>query len=298
MRHVLFAALLLGCALPARAGDVAGGFDLFASDDGDDTSVLRTGLTAYHHYEDPTHHRGVTLEHARIRPLGTHGWSDNRVYYRFADSAADWTWNAQVGTNGDTLLGNASLVREGSRRQEYFVEREVVETRQGQEGLHATFLGAAVDLPLDASARQQLTLLAGVQDFTGDNMRGHVRAVYSAQLVPDWGLSAQLRTRAFHDSHPGEADYYSPRWFAEAIPMLRVRRFRHRWMFSAAAGVGVQRDSNSDARAARLAQVVIESPRAAGRWYLRATGTYSNTPVGEGINYGYRQVGLQLIQPF
>lgn len=298
MRRVLFVAVLLAFALPARAGDVAGGVDLFASDDGDDTSVLRTGLTAYHHYEDPTHYRGLTVEHARIRPLGTDGWSDNRVYYRLADSSADWTWNAQVGTNGDTLLGNASLVRETRRRQEYFVEREVVETRQGEDGLYATFLGAAIDLPLDAADRQQLTVLAGVQDFTGENLRGHLRAVYSAQLVPEWGLGAQLRTRAFHNSHPGEADYYSPRWFAEAIPMLRLRRFHHRWMFSAAAGVGAQRDSHSDSRAARLAQVVIESPRGAGRWYLRATGTYSNTPVGEGINYGYRQVGLQLIQPF
>lgn len=298
MRHLLLGAALLACNLPAWAGDVAGGLDLFASDDGDDTSVLRTGLTAYHHYEDPTHYRGLTLEHARIRPLGTDGWSDNRIYYRFADSSANWSWNAQVGTNGDTLLGNASLVREARRRQEYFVEREVVETRQGEEGLYATFVGAAVDLPLDMSERQQLTLLAGVQDFTGGNLRGHLRGVYSALLVPEWGLSAQLRTRAFHNSQPGEADYYSPRWFAEAIPMLRLRRFHHRWMFSVAAGIGAQRDSNSDRRAARLAQVVVESPRAAGRWYLRATGTYSNTPVGEGINYGYRQVGLQLIQPF
>ena len=248
------------------AEGTAGGFDLSASDDGDDTSVLRVGLTAYHHYEDPTHYRGLTVEHARIRPLGTDGWSENRVYYRFADSAGAWNWNAQLGSNGDTLIGNASLVREAVRRQEYFVEREVVETREGENGLYATFLGAAVDLPLDEAGRHQLTLLAGVQDFTGHNLRGHVRAVYSAQLVPEWGLGAQLRTRAFHNSHPGEADYYSPRWFAEAIPMLRLRRFHHRWMFSAAAGVGTQRDSNSDSRAARLAQVVIESPRAAGQW--------------------------------
>lgn len=298
MRRALSVALLLACALPLHAQDVAGGVDVFASDDGDDTSVLRTALTAYYGYEDPTHFRGVTVEHARIRPLATDGWSENRVYYRFADSAEDWTWNAQVGTNGHTLLGNASLVREGSRRQEYFVERDVVETLQGEQGLYSTFVGAAVDLPLDSTERQQLTLLAGVQDFTGKNVRGHLRATYSVQLVPDWGLGAQLRTRAFHSSHPDEADYYSPRWFAEAIPMLRLRRFHHRWMFSAAAGVGAQRDSRSDRRAARLAQVVIESPRAARRWYLRATGTYSNTPVGEGVNYGYRQVGLQFIQPF
>ncbi|KGM51946.1 hypothetical protein N792_06245 [Lysobacter concretionis Ko07 = DSM 16239] len=300
MSRALLAILLLGAALPFPSGAAspAGGFDLFASDDGDDTSVLRTNLTAYYRYDHPGQYRGLAVERARIRPLGTDGWSENRVYFRFADAAGDWKWNGQIGSNGHTLLGNASIVRDIPRRQEYFIEREVVETRQGEQGLHATFAGAAIDLPLDAEQRRQLTLLAGMQTFTGDNVRAHLRATYSAQLVREWGLSAQLRTRAFHSSHPGEADYYSPRWFAEAIPMLRLRRFHQGWMMAAGAGVGMQRDSNSDARAARLVEATIESPKTPRHWYLRANGTYSNTPVGEGINYGYRQINVQLIRPF
>lgn len=300
MSRVLLAVLLLGAALPlpTSAASPAGGFDIFASDDGDDTSVVRASLTAYYHYDHPGQYRGLVVERARIRPLGTDGWSENRVYFRFADGTGDWKWNGQIGSNGHTVLGNASLVRDVPRRQEYFLEREVVETRQGEQGLYATFAGAAIDLPLDARQSRQLTLLAGIQTFTGDNVRAHLRATYSAQLVPEWGLGAQLRTRAFQSSHPGEADYYSPRWFAEAIPMLRLRRFHHGWMMAAGAGVGMQRDSNSDARAARLVEATIESPKSPRDWYLRATGTYSNTPVGEGINYGYRQVGVQLIKPF
>jgi hypothetical protein len=300
MSRALLAILLLGAAIPfpSSAASPAGGFDIFASDDGDDTSVLRTNLTAYYRYDHPGQYRGLTVERARIRPLGTDGWSENRMYFRFADAAGDWKWNGQIGSNGHTLLGNASIVRDIPRRQEYFIEREVVETRQGEQGLHATFAGAAIDLPLDAQQRQQLTLLAGMQTFTGDNVRAHLRATYSAQLVQEWGLGAQLRTRAFHSSHPGEADYYSPRWFAEAIPMLRLRRFHQGWMMAAGAGVGMQRDSNSDARAARLVEATIESPKTPRHWYLRANGTYSNTPVGEGINYGYRQISVQLIKPF
>lgn len=300
MRRALFAALLSATvwASPVHGAPTAGGFDTFASDDGDDTSVVRAGVTAFYRYEHPAQYRGLTVEHARIRPLGTDGWSENRVYFRFADAAGDWKWNGQLGSNGHTALGNASLVRDVRRRQEYFIEREVVETLQGEQGLHATFAGAAIDLPFGTEERQQLTLLAGAQAFTGDNLRGHLRATYSVLLAPEWGLGAQLRTRGFHSSHPGEADYYSPRWFAEAIPMLRVRRFHRGWMMSAAAGVGLQRDSNSDARAARMAEATIESPRLPQHWYLRASATYSNTPVGAGATYGYRQLNVQVIRPF
>src|SRR3546814_7368890 len=99
-------------------------------------------------------------------------------------------------------------------RQEYFVERDVLETRSGRDGRHATLAGAAFDIPLDARG-QQVTLLAGVQEFSGDNVRTQLRAVYSLQLVADWGLGMQLRARSFHNSHPRELDYYSQRRFDE-----------------------------------------------------------------------------------
>src|SRR3546814_3312028 len=91
-------------------------------------------------------------------------------------------------------------------------------------------------MPLDARV-QQGTLLAGVQEFSGDNVRTHLRAVYSLPLVADWGLGMQLRARSFHNSHPRELDYYSPRRFDEVLPLLRLRRFHGGWMFAAAAGV-------------------------------------------------------------
>src|SRR3546814_1467271 len=98
---------------------------------------------------------------------------------------------------------SSDLVRDRAWRQEYFVERDVLETRSGRDGRYATFAGAAFDIPLDARG-QQITLLAGVQEFSGDNVRTHLRAVYSLPLVADWGLGMQLRARSFHNSHPRE----------------------------------------------------------------------------------------------
>lgn len=285
-------------AMPALAGQAVHA-DVFVSDDADDTTVVRTGLSWDYRFDGLESYRGIKAERVSIRPFGQQAWTDSRVYYRFAGHAQEWTWTGQVGTNGDTALGSASLVRNGPRRQEYFIEREILETPRGvHEGLYYTFAGAAYDLPLDADGHRQLTGLVGVQDFSGDNVRVHLRGRYMAMLAPGWGLSAQVRVRGFHDSNPLEYDYYSPRWFAEVMPVLQVRRFHARWMYSAAVGLGWQRDSGSDIRAARLLEAAITSPRNDGQQhYFKASASYSNTPVGAGQSYGYRQLMLEWIVP-
>ena len=297
-----FAYFAAACALlvfhPAVAATpAAGGIEAFYSDDADDTSVHKLAVTAYSRHDDHERFRGVTVERARIRPLGERGWTDHRAYLRVAGTRGELKWNAKVGTDGHALLGSGSLVRDRPWRQEFFVERDVLETPSGRDGRYVTFAGAAFDIPLDARG-QQVTLLAGLQEFPGENLRSHLRAVYSLPLVSEWGLGMQVRARAFHNSHPRELDYYSPHRFEEVLPMLRMRRFHRQWMFAAAAGVGQQRESDADWRAARLAELTVESPRLSGDWHLRAHFLYSNTPVGEGANYGYRQLDLQLVRAF
>lgn len=296
LRAFLLGMLVLASTPLAAQG--AAHLDLFVSDDADDTSVTKTGLTVDYRFEDIEHYRGIKLEHARIRLRNRPGWDDQRLYYRFADRSDRWLWNGQIGTDGDTVLGSASLVRDDPYRQEYFVERDILETPRGVEGLYYTFVGAAYDVPLDSDGDHQLTALLGVQEFTGHNVRTHVRARYIASLVPEWGLSAQLRLRAFHNSEPFEFDYYSPRWFAEALPVVQLRRFRSRWMISAALGWGWQRDSGSSTRSARLVEAAVTSPRHGKDWYFRTTASYSNTPTTAGQSYGYRQLMMEWIKPF
>src|SRR3546814_9996808 len=70
------------------------------------------------------HFRGLTVERARIRPLGDRGWTDHRAYLRFADTRGELKWIGKLGTDGQTLLGSASLVRDRAWRQEYFRSEE------------------------------------------------------------------------------------------------------------------------------------------------------------------------------
>lgn len=301
------ATLLLTLALPLQAGAQAAyapaaGVDVFFSSDADHTEVQRLGVTADWRFVDARHYRGIEVERSRIAPLGDRAREYDRAFYRFAGTSAAWEWTGRVGSDGHRLLGAGSLVRPGRVRSELFVERDLLETRGGlARGQAVTFAGAAVDLPLGAGDRRQLTLLGGVQDFDDGNLRTHLRANLVQVLSEPLGLSAQLRVRAFLNSDPGAGDYFSPRRFVEAVPTLQVRRrLAGGWTGTVAAGWGRQRHTGSGIRDARLAQATLTSPIAPGRSYLRATFGYSDTP-GVGVDaagYGYRQATVQWVRPF
>ena len=278
--------------LPAHAV----GLDVFASTDADDTDVVKAGINLDWRYRGPDDYLGLRVETARFKPLGGDSTEDQRLYLRFADKTGDWSWKGQVGTDGETVLGSASVHNEARFRQEYFIEREILETPRGlDEGLYYTFVGGAFDLPVDD--RNNFTLVAGVQDFTGDNLRVHARARYGYVVTPDWGLSAQLRVRAWHDSHPREYDYYAPGWYAEVLPTLQLRRFHGGWQYLAVAGYGRRRDRDSDWRPARYLELGVTSPRR-GDWFLKAGVIHSNTPVTNGYTYRYTQLSLQAMRRF
>jgi len=287
----------LAQAEPESGNRSAVGADIFYSSDADDTEVMRAGLNLDWRNRGPDEYQGIRIEKARFNPSGQ-GWqSDERVYLRAADAMGDWKWAAQVGTDGDTLLGSASVHDEAAFRKEFFVERDILETPQGlRRGIYYTFAGAAIDLPADE--RNVFTLVGGLQKFSGDNLRTHVRANYVHVLKPDWGLSAQLRTRYFHNSDPREYDYYSPRWYAQVLPVLQLRRFTDKGaMYLVAGGVGAQRDSESGWRRSTFVNARWTSPPHKG-WALTGALLYSETPSVTGQSYSYRQVNFGVTRAF
>jgi len=286
---------------PAPARRMAIGADLFASTDADDTDVIKAGVSFDWRRDSPDRYLGIRLETAHFKPLGQTSTDDQRVYLRFADTRGPWKWNGQIGSDGDTVLGAFSLHKENRFHPEVFIERDIIETPIGvNQGLYYTFVGGAVDLPIND--RNNLTFVAGVQDFTGDNVRTHLRVNYVHVLKPEWGVSAQIRTRYFHSSDPGEFDYFSPRWYAEVLPVIQIRRYSGGWRYVLAAGLGAQRNAGADWRSSRYFNAQITSPpitTAVGRdWAITAAFTYSNTPVGSGNTYDYNQLTLGLTRAF
>ena len=298
----LFALTLSGAsqpgpdALPARTG---AGAEFFYSADSDNNEVSRAAIDLDISNRGEGRRLGVRVERAWYNPGGNAPTSRDRVYLQAADVLGDWDVRARVGTDGDSVVGSVSANDHSRYRKEVFVERDIVETRQGlARGIYSTFAGAAVDVPLDE--RNVVTGLVGVQDFTGENVRTHLRGSYVHVVRPELGLSAQLRGRYFHSSDPNEYDYYSPRWYAELLPVLQLRRFINGWEAVGAAGVGVQRDSESDWRSSRYAHARFRSPAASG-WSANGAITYTNTPSLTGANqsgYSYVQVLLGISTRF
>lgn len=293
--HVLAAAIALSAWQPAHAQQYAG-FEGFHSSDADGTDVTRTALDLDWTHTDREHYQGLSLERARFRPSGQRAVADERLYWRFAGGDA-WKWTGRVGSDGHSVLGSAAIHNEAPRRQEYFLEREIIETPIGlQDRLYSTYLGAAFDTPL--GERDLLTTVVGVQTFDGDNVRLHYRGTLVHTLSETHGLSAQLRVRGFHDSVANEADYFAPGWYAQAIPTLQVRRFVNGWRYAVAAGVGTQRAADTSWRPARLFEASVTSPADADDWSFKAGFLYTNTPGNSGAGYAYRQFNVSLGRTF
>jgi hypothetical protein len=269
--------------------------DLFYSADSDDSEVLRTAIEFDLRNDGPEKRVGVRLEKAGYNPQGSGAERRNRIFLQAAEVAGGWTWNGRIGTDGDAIIGAASVHDDTKYRKEFFAERDIVETRQGlDQGIYSTFLGAGGDVPL--SERDVFTAIAGVQEFTGRNVRAHLRSNFIHVLKPEMGLSVQLRGRYFHSTHPREFDYYSPRWYAQVLPAMQLRRFIDGWQLFAIAGVGLQRDSDSAWRRSDYAQFRFRSSQKS-RWSTFGELTYSSSPsdtssTGSGYRYFQSSFGV------
>ena len=304
----VIAAVSLALPLPVCAQEEdpdrpAVGSDVFYSSDSDGTKIVRLAaefdLRNYESYRR-TERLGVRVERAWYDFADGGTRKRDRVFVQAADTVGNWTWQARVGTDGDTVIGSASLNDNAAFRKEVFVERDVVETPRGvDEGIYATFLGAAIDLP--ASDSTVFTALAGVQTFTGENTRLHLRGNAVQVVDADLGLSMQLRGRYFSNSDPREYDYYSPAWYAELLPVVQMRCFVGGWQLLGAAGLGAQRDSNSDWRRATYLNARVTSPEGARDWSVRGELTYTSTPspsAQTGAGYDYFQASLGIRRRF
>jgi hypothetical protein len=301
-RLVLAFAVAVGAPVGAAKADPrtvapAGGIEVWASSDSDKTSVVKILGRALWKFDGGSKVQGFDLERAWFTPEGQRTSKQTRVYLDFADSVEQkWQWRARIGTNGKTVLGSASL-RSNDWSKEAFLEREVVETPRGlKEGIYYTFAGVSANAL--STAQDTLSVMGGLQKFTGRNERLHLRTTFVHVIKPEFGLSLQLRARYFHSTRPGEFDYYSPRDFTQVLPVVQVRRFnRSGWMYLAALGYGVQKATGGKWESARLADLRIESPPSSKKLQAFVQLQYSNNSlVGAAGNYRYVVGRLGLTQ--
>lgn len=303
-RTLVIAATALAVGTPVFAQESDGphraiGTDVALSTDSDDTTIVRLGANFDWRYRNDEEYLGLRVERTWYETALGGKESDERLFVRAAGALnADWKYKLNVGTDFHTLLGSVSVHDNSTFRKEFFLEREKVETAEGvRRPIISTYGGAAVDIPL--SDKAQITVLGGLQEFTGSNLRTHLRANAIYVVKPEWGLSLQLRTRYWHNSRPDEYDYYSPRWYGQVLPVVQVRRFTETgWRWTIAGGLGAERDSRSGWRQSRYASLRFSSAADRKGWSLNGEAIYSNTPVANSSTYNYGRFSLGLTRIF
>lgn len=265
----------------------AAGIETIVSTDSEKTDVKKAIGKAYWQFEGPGEYGGISIEHVTYRFRDGPNRNEKRFYLQLARSSKDWAWHARIGANRDTVLG-AGSIRAADWSKELFIERERVETPRGvSDGLYYTLLGASADIL--SAPRHVLNGMIGVQQFTGDNERILLRGSYIHVLAPSLGISAQLRTRYFHSTSPGEFDYFSPRDHVQLLPVVQMRRFdRNGWMYMAAFGFGAQRSTGSGWERSKLIDAKIESPASARKFQFFIHAQYTNSSLaGAASGYNY-----------
>ncbi|RVQ68954.1 hypothetical protein EKN06_01680 [Croceicoccus ponticola] len=265
----------------------AAGVEVWASTDTEGNDVLKVLGRALWNFEGKEKYAGLAIEHAWFSPSNGDNREEDRVYLDVADRlGTDWRWEARLGTNGDTLLGNAELRRADWSRT-FFLERDIVETNQGlTQKIYYTFAGASMDIPIDPA--NTLAVTAGVQAFSGKNERLHLRGHFSHVIKAEAGISTRLDVRYYHSTEPGEFDYFSPRDFIRLLPLVQVRRFDNAgWMYLAAGGVGAQHSTGGNWQSARYVQLRLESPQSSQKLDVFSEIAYSNDSISAGPNYDY-----------
>jgi hypothetical protein len=147
---------------------------------------------------------------------------------------------------------------------------------------------------------QRLTgiALVGWQPFTDGNSRTLFRARLILSVLPEQGLSAQVRWRQYSSSESGTTAYYNPERYRNWDAGVSMRRHLGTWVVSGLAGAGQERADNGSWQTTGLAELRAEGSLsgdtrlAVGFVYSSAAG-FATSP-----DYWYSSVNVSLIVPF
>jgi len=199
------------------------------------------------------------------------------------------------------LIGDATWSLRPSPRTgiELLASGDLVETQRALE--HATAYTLA-----GVSAERQLTPrftaigLVGYQRFSDGNERVHLRGRLIWMLLPEHGLSAQLRVRQY-DSKQLDAGgaYFNPGRYREWQAGLAIRKRFAGWLWSGALAAGREQIDSQLRQTTLLADVRVEGTLGGKtRLVLHASHNRSAAFAAADDDYWFRVVGITIIVPF
>jgi len=256
-------------------------------------------------YEHGEKYTGVSYQHNYFTQSG---WDSSAEVYTLLTKAINprtgLGYNANIGynlENGHKLIttdSNYGFRVTDSTKAELMLNRDRVETQNSlNNGIYYT-MGAA---SIEQQVVERVTAIAmlGNMYFSDTNTRPMVRAKLIYDLVPDYGVTAQLRYRQYRDTNTTVLNnYFNPDHYSETMIAFGARKRLSGWMLSGTAGVGRQKVSQDPSTTTQLYELAATSPVASNDYYFKTRAGYGKSAGFLGPNYFYRYVMEELIFPF
>jgi hypothetical protein len=207
-------------------------------------------------------------------------------------------YNLQNGYKLLTTDSNYSFRVTDTTKAEVFVNRDRVETQNAlSNGIYFTFAGASIEQQI--LERLSAVVMGGNMYFSDTNTRPTVKAKLIYDLIPEHGVTAQLRYRQYRDTNTNVTNnYFNPSEYNETMIALGARKRIAGWMLSGTAGVGRQTVNQDPSTTTQLYELAATSPVASNDYYFKTRIGYGKSAGFLGPNYFYRYIMEELIFPF
>lgn len=171
-------------------------------------------------------------------------------------------FRAGLAVTGDTTKihgeGTWNLRFSESTGAEFIASRDAVETMTAlRQGLMANFWAISVDHAI--TDRFTVIGMPTYRTFSDGNEQTGLRGWLIYSLLPEYGLSASVRGRAYSSTQGGGGVYFSPDDYERFEAGLRLRRSIGDWRIFATMDFGNERINNTESK--RTSQYVLSLQR-------------------------------------
>ena len=155
---------------------------------------------------------------------------------------------------------------------------------------------ASVEFKPTDVARMQFTL--GEARFSDSNRRPLAKFKGTVDVLPEQGISLQLRSRYFKNTNTSvDSGYFNPYRFVENLLAVDVNRSVHDWVLSANVGYGRQAGGDDPKTLAKAFEFSATTPLAS-RVYIKTKAGYFRSLGYNAPDFIYRYISEDVIVVF
>jgi len=303
--RVLVAVLAAMLAAFEARGQVAATGDISVSSDSEQFDALRLRTGALFRFASPFQYAGVVAQTTHY---------DQSAWHRDAPAVL-FLWRNQQRETLAGAIAEAGLVHVAGRTRligdatwslrpgahsgiELLAAGDLVETQRALDRAVAhTLFGISAEQQL--SERLTVIGLAGYQHFTDGNARVHIRGRLIWLLVPEQGITAQLRVRQYQSQQLDvDGAYFNPGRYREWQAGLAMRKRLAGWLWSGTLAAGREEIDGGVQHTTKLAEVRAEGTLVRDAHIVIHASYNRSAGFAAADGYWYRVVGVNVIVPF